>query len=85
MAAALLAGERDLAEARVAFLEPPGFAYAALLRGIWAAGGVAVPLAVSHPAAELAHAARDSETGHVVVAHPGFARTLAPIAQAAGS
>ena len=39
----------DLAEARVAFLVPPGFDHVAVQWGIWRAGGIAVPLATSHP------------------------------------
>ena len=49
VAAALLESRDDLHEARVAFLVPPGFEYVAVQRGIWRAGGVAVPLATSHP------------------------------------
>ena len=44
VASGLLAGRRDLSEARVVFLVPPGFEYTATLWGIWAAGGIAVPL-----------------------------------------
>jgi malonyl-CoA/methylmalonyl-CoA synthetase len=56
----------DLAEARIAFLVPPSFAHVAVSRGIWAAGGVAVPLAVSHPPAELEYVIRDSDASIVV-------------------
>jgi malonyl-CoA/methylmalonyl-CoA synthetase len=45
VAAALLDGRTDLEQERVAFLVPPSFAHAAVQRGIWRAGGVAVPLA----------------------------------------
>ena len=55
-----------LTEARVAFLVPPSFAYVAVSRGIWFAGGVAVPLAVSHPPAELEYVIRDSQASIVV-------------------
>src|ERR1044072_6795211 len=65
-AAGLVAGGADLREARVAFLVPPSFAYVAIQRGIWRAGGVAVPLAVSHPPAELEYVIRDSGAGGVV-------------------
>jgi malonyl-CoA/methylmalonyl-CoA synthetase len=59
--AAALAGEAgDVKEARVAFLVPPGLDYAAVLLGIWRAGGVAVPLAVAHPPAELRFVVEDS-------------------------
>ena len=65
-AAARVAGGADVGggrsgrEQRVAFLVPPSFAYVVVSRGIWLAGGVAVPLAVSHPPAELEHVIRDS-------------------------
>eukprot|EP01079_Euglenida_sp_SAG-EU17-18_P002762 gene2762-3390_t len=45
-----------LAGARVCYLVPPGFEYVAVQWGIWAAGGVAVPLGVMHPLPELKYA-----------------------------
>src|SRR5262245_4155100 len=72
----------DLAEARVAFWVPPSFAHVVVSRGIWRAGGVAVPLAVSHPPAELEHVIRDSAAG-IVVADDAFAAAAAPLARAA--
>ncbi len=65
-ASALLDGSGDLAGARVAFLVPPGRDCVAALLGIWRAGGVAVPLPISHPAAELDYVIRDSEASVVV-------------------
>jgi malonyl-CoA/methylmalonyl-CoA synthetase len=56
VAGGLLAGERDLAERPVAFLCQPGYRYVTTQWGIWRAGGTAVPLAVSHPEAELDYA-----------------------------
>ncbi|HEX2189959.1 MAG TPA: acyl-CoA synthetase, partial [Longimicrobiaceae bacterium] len=82
-ASALLAGAEDLREARVAFLAPPGWDYVAVQWGIWRAGGIAVPLAVSHPPAELEYVIRDADAS-IVVAHPDFAGTLRPIAEADG-
>jgi len=84
VAGALLDGSVDLGEARVAFFVPPSFAYAAIQRGIWRAGGVAVPLAVSHPAAELEYVIRDAGA-QTVVAHPANADVLRPLAAAAGA
>jgi malonyl-CoA/methylmalonyl-CoA synthetase len=52
----LLSGRADLAEQRVAFLCPPSYDYAVTMLAIWRAGGVAVPLCVSHPPAELSYA-----------------------------
>jgi malonyl-CoA/methylmalonyl-CoA synthetase len=66
VAAELTQGRADLEGARVAFLVPPSFAYVVISRGIWRAGGVAVPLAVSHPPPELAHVIRDSGASVVV-------------------
>ena len=84
VAAALLNGRDDLEQARVAFLVPPSFAHAAAQRGIWRAGGVAVPLAMSHPPAELEYVIRDSGAA-IVVADPACAGALIPVAQAAGA
>ena len=75
MATCLLAGRDDLAEARVAFLVPPGFVYVATQWGIWRAGGIAVPLAVSHPPPELEYTIRDSDVS-IVVVHPDFAAVM---------
>ncbi|HEX6912223.1 MAG TPA: acyl-CoA synthetase, partial [Longimicrobium sp.] len=83
VAAALLDGAADLAEARVAFLAPPGWDYAAVQWGAWRAGGIAVPLAVSHPPAELEYVVQDADAA-VVVAHPDFAEVLRPIAERGG-
>ena len=80
VAGALLADNEDLSQTRVAFLVTPSFAYAATQRGIWRAGGVAVPLAVSHPPAELEHVIRDAAAG-IVVADARFAAVAAPLAQ----
>jgi malonyl-CoA/methylmalonyl-CoA synthetase len=82
VAGCLLGDNDDLRQTRVAFLVTPSFAYAAVQRGVWRAGGVAVPLAVSHPPAELEYVIRDSGAS-VVVAGPGFEEVLAPLAKAA--
>lgn len=66
VAGKLLGDNDDLKETRVAFLVAPGFAYAAIQRGIWRAGGVAVPLAVSHPPAELEYVIRDADASVLV-------------------
>jgi malonyl-CoA/methylmalonyl-CoA synthetase len=80
VAAALMGAEPDLAEARVAFLVPPGFDWASVLWGIWRAGGIAVPLALSHPPAELEHVIRDAQAS-IVVADPAYVAMLERIAQ----
>ena len=77
-------GAGDLAEARVAFLVPPSFAFVAVQRGIWRAGGIAVPLAVSHPPVELDHVVRDSGAS-IVVGSGRQAEALAEIATRQGA
>src|SRR5262245_26546292 len=79
-----LAGTTDLAEARVAFLVPPSFAHVSVSRGIWFAGGVAVPLAVSHPPAELDYVVRDSQAS-IVVGSGRHGDALDAIASRAGA
>jgi malonyl-CoA/methylmalonyl-CoA synthetase len=77
-------GTADLTEARVAFLVQPGFAYVAVQRGIWRAGGVAVPLATSHPPPELEHVIRDSGAAFVA-GDSTVADTLRPLASRCGT
>src|SRR5262245_20858634 len=79
VAAALLAGAGDLDQARIAFLVSPSFAHVATQRGIWRAGGVAVPLATSHPPAELEYVIRDSAAA-IVVGDTASRDVLAPLA-----
>lgn len=58
----------DLAGARVGFIVPPGFSYAAVQWGIWSAGGIAVPLPVMYPKAELEYIVNDCSIS-TVIAH----------------
>jgi malonyl-CoA/methylmalonyl-CoA synthetase len=84
IAGSLLGDNSNLNQTRVAFLVAPGFTYAAVQRGIWRAGGVAVPLAVSHPPAELDYVVRDVDAS-VVVADAAYCdpgRVLARTARA---
>jgi malonyl-CoA/methylmalonyl-CoA synthetase len=60
IASFLLQEKEDLQEARIAFMVPPGLDYVATLWGIWRAGGVAVPLCLTHPAPALEHVLRDT-------------------------
>jgi len=80
VACGLLAGKKDLEGQRVAFLTPRNFDYPAIQWGIWRAGGIAVPLCEVHPPAELKYTISDSGAS-IVVSHPDFAETLAPIAR----
>ena len=81
--AVLLDGAADLDEARVAFLVPPGGEWVAAQWAVWRAGGIAVPLAVSHPPAELAHVLDDAGAS-ILIGHPAFADRVAPLVRGRG-
>lgn len=72
----LLAGRDELDEARVCFLVPPDPDWVATQWAVWRAGGIAVPLALAHPPAELAHVLDDADP-EAVVAHPELADRVA--------
>ena len=59
---------------RIAYLIPPGRTHVAVQLGIWVRGGIAVPLAVSHPPPELEYVLHDARPA-VVVADPTLPRT----------
>ena len=85
IATSLLQNTEDLQELRVAFLIPPGFEYVATQWGIWRAGGIAVPLCVSHPRPELEYVITNSGAS-IIIAHPNFEdilRSLPPQASLA--
>ena len=54
---------------RVAYLIPPGRDHVAVQLGIWLAGGIAVPLAISHPLRELEYILDDARP-RALVADP---------------
>lgn len=66
VAGGLLDGGKDLRESRVAFLITPGYSWVAVLWGIWLAGGVAVPLPLGAPAAELGYLLEDTQASAVI-------------------
>ncbi len=74
----LLDGKTDLAETRVAFMVTPGFDYVATLWGIWQAGGIAVPLCLTHPIPSLRYTIEDSDST-VLVFSPEFESILSPL------
>jgi len=63
----LLGDARDLEGHRVAYLVAPGADHVAALWGIWRAGGVAVPLALSHTTRELAELIDDADPTCLIV------------------
>lgn len=68
---------------RVAYLVEPGFGYVAAQWGIWMAGGIAVPLAISHPAPELTYTLEDSGAA-VAIASATASERLTPVAATVG-
>jgi len=63
----LLDDKIDLSEARVAFMVNPGFEYVKTLWAIWQAGGVAVPLCITHPLPSLQYVLEDTIASYLVI------------------
>jgi malonyl-CoA/methylmalonyl-CoA synthetase len=82
-AVALLGREGDLCEARVGYLQMPSFDQVATQWAIWRAGGVAVPLAPSHPAPELAQIIADARPAALLVAPELHERAAEALEEAA--
>ncbi|MBA4054327.1 MAG: long-chain fatty acid--CoA ligase [Marivirga sp.] len=78
-ASLLLNGSLDLHERRVAFMINPGFDYVKVQWGIWRAGGVAVPLCLSHPFPSLQYVIEDTGST-VIVVSPQYASLLTDFA-----
>jgi malonyl-CoA/methylmalonyl-CoA synthetase len=74
----LLDGEKDLKGARIAFLVPAGFAYAAIQWGIWRAGGIAVPLCEKHPLPSIEYVIDDTNAAAIIFSKD-FKELLAPL------
>jgi malonyl-CoA/methylmalonyl-CoA synthetase len=73
--AVLLNDQKDLAEDRVAFMVDPGFDYVKVQWAIWRAGGIAVPLCLTHPLPSLQYVLEDTEASIIVVS-PGYEGSL---------
>ena len=84
VASVLLAGMATLDEVRVAFLIPSSFEYVAVMLGVWRAGGIAVPLCVSHPDPELEYVIQDSGA-EIVIAHQDYEERLKNLASSHGA
>ena len=67
LASSLLEQTNDLKEARVAFMVNPGFKYVQALWGIWQAGGVAVPLCITHPFPSLSYVLEDTGASVLII------------------
>jgi malonyl-CoA/methylmalonyl-CoA synthetase len=68
LAGRLLDGRTDLSGARIAFLTPPGFGYVRTQWAIWLAGGIAVPVSLSHPLPAIVQLLEDTEAHAIVTA-----------------
>ncbi len=75
LALSLLNGEDDLLEQRVAFMVNPGFNYIKTLWAIWLAGGVAVPLCLTHPLPSLTYVLMDTASS-VIILEEEYSNTL---------
>ena len=71
VASFLLSERETLDETRAAFIIPSSYEYASVMLGIWQAGGIAVPLCVSHPDPEIDYVHKDSGA-EIVIAHHDF-------------
>lgn len=80
VASKLLNNKLDLAEERVAFMVNPGFSYVAVQWGIWRAGGVAVPLCITHPLASLQYVVEDTGA-KIIICDDSFTDMLLPLTQ----
>ena len=78
IAQSLLNDTSDLEETRVAFMTPPGIDYVAAQWGIWQAGGIAVPLCLSHPLPEIEYVINDASI-KTIIAHPEYEKQLSPL------
>ena len=79
----LLGGEQDLNQQRVAFMVDPGFDYVKVQWAIWLAGGVAVPLCLSHPIPSLQYVMEDTGAS-VIVSSNNYSSFLEPLIGAPG-
>ncbi|EEP77548.1 conserved hypothetical protein [Uncinocarpus reesii 1704] len=68
----------DLDEKRIVFLAPSGYDYVVCQWAIWAAGGVCVPLCVSHPVKEMLYVISDSDPS-LVILHDYFSHRREPL------
>ena len=74
----LLLETDDLHEARVGYMVNPGFDYVKVQWAIWQAGGVAVPLCLTHPLPSLQYVIEDTNATIVVVS-PEYAPILSDL------
>jgi malonyl-CoA/methylmalonyl-CoA synthetase len=69
LANSLLLDKGDLNEERIAFMVNPGFNYVKTLWAIWQAGGIAVPLCITHPLPSLAYVLEDAGASVLIISN----------------
>jgi malonyl-CoA/methylmalonyl-CoA synthetase len=74
----LLNGEKDLNEARIAFLIPASFEYVCMQWAIWQAGGIAVRLCEKHPTSSIKYVIDDTKASTIIYVKE-FESLLAPL------
>lgn len=79
----LLGDATDLNQQRVAFMVDPGFDYVKVQWAIWLAGGVAVPLCLSHPIPSLQYVMEDTGAS-AIVSSSNYITFLEPLTSAPG-
>ncbi len=77
-ASLLLSNKIDLQASKVAFMVDPGFDYVKVQWAIWQAGGVAVPLCLSHPLPALKYTLEDTGA-KIIVVSPQYKEKLEPL------
>lgn len=77
-ASLLLQEEVDLAQQRVAFMVNPGFDYVKVQWAIWRAGGITVPLCLTHPLPSLEYVIEDTEA-NILVVSPDYEEFVQPL------
>lgn len=74
-ASLLLNNRSDLSEERVCFMVHPGFDYVKIKWAIWRAGGIAVPLCLSHPLPSLQYVIENTGAS-VIIVSPAYESLL---------
>jgi len=74
----LLEHKSDLDEEPIAFLVPSSYHYVVWQWAIWASGGIAVPLCVSHPSKEWEYVLNDTGSKQIIY-HDSFTERLLPL------
>jgi len=80
LATLLLQHKSDLKEERIALLIPSSYHYVVAQWAIWKAGGIAVPLCISHPPTEWEYVLRDTQCKRILT-HPSFHSKIQGLAE----